>query len=55
MHGVLFVILLISNVTESEAFRGLLFYNILFFYSAGSVAAQVALAQLRSHEAPVSD
>jgi exopolysaccharide production protein ExoQ len=55
MHCVLFVILLISNVTESEAFRGLLFYNILFFYSAGSVASQVALAQLHAHASPGPD
>ena len=48
MHCTIFVLLLIANTTESELFRGTLFYNILFFYSACSVAAQVALAQRRS-------
>ena len=47
MHSVFFVLLLISNTTESELFRGTLFYNILFFYSAGSVAAQVAVDKYR--------
>jgi len=46
MHAAFFVILLVSNVTESEVFRGFLFYNILFFYSAASVASQVALSRL---------
>ncbi|QHI99873.1 O-antigen ligase family protein [Xylophilus rhododendri] len=44
MHCVIFVLILISNMTESEIFRGSLFYNILFLYSACSVASQVALA-----------
>jgi len=43
MHSVIFVLLLIANITESELFRGTLFYNILFFYSACSVASQVAM------------
>ncbi|WPB56113.1 O-antigen ligase family protein [Xylophilus sp. GOD-11R] len=43
MHFVIFVLLLIANVTESELFRGTLFYNILFFYSLCSVASQVVL------------
>lgn len=51
MHAAFFIILLVSNVTESEAFRGFLFYNILFFYSAASVASQVALARLQPVEA----
>ncbi len=50
MHCVFFVLLLIANTTESELFRGALFYNILFFYSAGSVSSQVAMAQYRPPE-----
>ncbi|MCZ2498415.1 O-antigen ligase family protein [Xylophilus sp. Kf1] len=50
MHAAFFVILLASNVTESEVFRGFLFYNILFFYSAASVASQVALARLSADD-----
>lgn len=47
MHCAIFVMLLISNITESEIFRGMQFYNILFFYSAGAVASQVALYSRR--------
>ncbi|MES2186494.1 MAG: O-antigen ligase family protein [Pseudomonadota bacterium] len=43
MHCAIFAMLLVSNVTESEIFRGMQFYNILFFYSVGAVTSQVAM------------
>ncbi len=51
MHCAIFIMLLISNVTESEIFRGLQFYNILFFYSAGAVSSQVALYMAKGRQA----
>lgn len=41
IYAALLAMMLVSNTTESEMFRGVLFYNVLFFYSATGLAAGV--------------
>jgi exopolysaccharide production protein ExoQ len=46
IHSVLFVYILLSNVSESELFRGISFQNILFIFSSISVSSQLALHRI---------
>jgi len=43
--GILFLIL-ISNLSESEVFRGVLFQNIFFLYSSTSISARLSLHRM---------
>lgn len=53
LFSALFAILLVSNITESEMFRGTLFHTILFLYSSVIVSSRLVVA--RSSAAAVED
>lgn len=45
IHWSIFIFILISHISESEIFRGVLFQNIFFLYSSITVSSRIALAR----------
>jgi exopolysaccharide production protein ExoQ len=45
IHWAIFLLILVSNSSESELFRGLMFQNIFFIYSSTQISARLNLAR----------
>ncbi|MFZ1181694.1 MAG: O-antigen ligase family protein [Herbaspirillum sp.] len=50
IHLSILVLILISNLSESAVFRGVMFQNILFIYSSTAVSAQLMLYRIQWQE-----
>jgi exopolysaccharide production protein ExoQ len=57
IHWILFIFILISNISESELFRGVSFQNILFIVSSVAVSSRLTMHRMTRTEAaqPISN
>jgi exopolysaccharide production protein ExoQ len=57
IHWILFVYILISNISESELFRGLSFQNVLFIISSVAISSRLTMHRMTRAEAaqPISN
>jgi O-antigen ligase len=46
IHWAMLILILISNLSESEVFRGVLFQNIFFLYSSTSISARLTVHKM---------
>src|SRR5450830_384022 len=46
IHWAMLILILISNLSESEVFRGVLFQNIFFIYSSTAISARLTLHRM---------
>jgi len=51
IHWAIFLLIAISNTSESELFRGLMFQNMFFIYSSTQISARLNLARLERLQA----
>ncbi|MDY7578263.1 O-antigen ligase family protein [Herbaspirillum sp. RTI4] len=51
IHWAMLILILISNLSESEMFRGVLFQNIFFLYSSTAISARLTLHRMERKEA----
>ncbi|WP_050466549.1 O-antigen ligase family protein [Herbaspirillum chlorophenolicum] len=47
IHWAMLILILISNLSESEVFRGVLFQNIFFLYSSTSISARLTVHRMQ--------
>ena len=50
IHWAMLILILISNLSESEVFRGVLFQNIFFIYSSTAISARLTLHRMEQAE-----
>lgn len=50
IHWAMLILILISNLSESEVFRGVLFQNIFFIYSSTAISARITLHKMEQAE-----
>lgn len=50
IHWAMLILILISNLSESEVFRGVLFQNIFFLYSSTSISARLTLHRMEQNK-----
>ncbi|RFB73781.1 MULTISPECIES: O-antigen ligase family protein [unclassified Herbaspirillum] len=51
IHWAMLILILISNLSESEMFRGVLFQNIFFIYSSTAISARITVHRMEKAEA----
>lgn len=55
IHWAMLILILISNLSESEVFRGVLFQNIFFLYSSTSISARLTVHRMEQARRAVED
>ncbi|MBO9535756.1 O-antigen ligase family protein [Herbaspirillum sp.] len=50
IHWAMLILILISNLSESEVFRGVLFQNIFFLYSSTSISARLTVHRMQQEQ-----